>query len=61
MFDENSIIHAAFTIDQSHFDLFLNNFFDNSGNCVIHGVDLTKEEASERIDKIKVENEQKKE
>lgn len=60
MFDDNSIIHAKFTIDQSHFDLFLNNFFDNEGNCVIHGVDLTKEEAYEKINKLKKENEQKK-
>lgn len=57
MFDDNSIIHAKFTIDQSHFDLFLNNFFDNEGNCVIHGVDLSKKEASEKIDKLKKENE----
>lgn len=60
MFDDNSIIHAKFTIDQSHFDLFLNNFFDNAGNCIIHGVDLTKKEAAEKIDKLKKENEIKK-
>lgn len=57
MFDDNSIIHAIFTIDQSHFDLFLNSFFDTNGNCIINGVNLTKEEAAESINKIKEENE----
>lgn len=60
MFDDNSIIYGKFTIDQSHFDLFLNNFFDTAGNCVINGVDLTKKEATEKIDKLKKENEEKK-
>lgn len=57
MFDENSKIYAYFLIEQSHFDLFLNNFFDSNGNCVIKGVSLTKEEAIDKVSELKKENE----
>ena len=56
MFDENSIIYAYFDVKESKFELFLNNYFDASGNCLINGVIISKQEVIDEMDKIKEKN-----
>ena len=56
MENENGLIHAYLYIEEADFEQFLKTYFDENGNCLVAGIEKTREDIIEEMKSIKNRN-----